>query len=480
MSSDLKDRYASAKSTLEPVGQSHLLTFYDELDDAAKASLLDQIEAQDWAQLAELVESHVKQSPELHLPKAIEPAPYYPADTTDDAPLARKYTEATELGRKLIHDGKVAAFTVAGGQGTRLGWDGPKGTYPATPVHHKPLFQVFAESIVKIRNTSGALLPWYIMTSPINDAATRAFFVENEYFGLLPENVFFFEQGTVPSFSSDGKALLADRGVIATNPDGHGGSLRALASSGALADMQERGIEQISYFQVDNPLVRTVDPLFVGLHVMDGAQMSSKMVEKTEAGEKVGVFVEGDGKVQVIEYSDLPGELSEAVADDGLLLFNGGSIAIHVIAVDFVAKLNEGGRFGLPYHRAVKKVPHVDLKSGKPVEPSEPNAVKLETFVFDALPLAETSIVVETLRRDEFGPIKNAEGADSVETSQRLQSDRAGRWLRAAGVNVPMERDGSVNAVIELSPLTAIEPDDLKHTDEPLPTAVNPGAVVAI
>lgn len=458
-------RYQQVLSTLKAVGQEHLLRFYDQLDPAAQTRLLDQIQQQDWAQLAELIESHVKQAPEIGLPESIEPAPYYPAAPPEH--LAKKYGLAIKHGEELLRAGKVAAFVVAGGQGTRLGWDGPKGTYPATPIQRKPLFRVFAEYIIKAQRKYGSVIPWYIMTSPVNDEPTRAFFVEHDYFGLNKNDVMFFPQGTIPSFSLDGKALLASPGALATNPDGHGGSLRALHVSGAIQDMTRRGIEQISYFQVDNPLINITDPLFIGIHAIDGAQMSSKMITKVAPDEKVGNFTLSDGRIAVIEYSDLPRELEQKLDATGQPVFNAGSIAIHIIDVGFVKQLN-AGRFALPYHRAIKKVPHVDLTTGRVVEPDQPNAVKLETFVFDALPLCQMSIVLQTIREDEFGPIKNAEGVDSAVTSRQLQSQRAARWLRAAGVQV------AEDAVVELSPLTAIAPEDLKDA-EGLPPRIEPG-----
>lgn len=484
---DLSARYENARRTLAQAKQEHVLTFYETLDPSRRAELLDQVEAQDWRRLAELVETHIKREPELHLPKSIEPAPYYPADprARAGADLRDDYEKARHHGEELIRGGKVAAFTVAGGQGTRLGWDAPKGTFPATPIKGKPLFQVFAESILKTRRKYNAQVPWYIMTSPANDGATRAFFADHNYFGLHRDGVTFFKQGTVPSFSLDGKALLDTPWRLATNPDGHGGSLRALHAGGALADMKSRGVEQISYFQVDNPLVRCVDPLFIGLHALDGAQMSSKMVLKAQPDEKVGNFALLDGRIGVIEYSDLPEELEQARNPDGTPRFNAGSIAIHMLAVEFVERLNDG-TFAMPYHRAVKKVPHIDLETGQRVEPDSPNAVKLEMFVFDALQFCERSIVLETIREEEFAPIKNAEGADSPRTSMQLQSDRAARWLEAAGVSVPRSTpgasgggDGRYNATIELSPLTAVDPLDL-HDIPVLPPRIPPGAEVVL
>lgn len=470
------DRKEAAESLLAAHGQSHLLRWFDQLDEAGQARLLDQIDQINWDRIDDLIDQYVKQKPLFELPDDVEPASYYPKQPT--AELEGKYAEARALGEQMLRDGKAAAFVVAGGSGTRLGWPGPKGTFPGTPIHQKTLFQVFAEYLLKVGEKYGVTPPWYIMTSPANDADTRAAFEQNNYFGLSADDVMFFEQGTMPSIAYDGRLLMSDKDSMVLNADGHGGSLKALSNSGAIDDMKRRGVEQISYWQVDNPNIKCVDPLFVGLHALDGAQMSSKMLPKVEPKEKLGNFCLIDGKMTVVEYSDLPDELAEQHLDDGSLRFLAGSIAIHVIAVDFVERLNAGGDLNLPFHRADKKVPHIDFESGQPVEPSEPNGVKLEQFVFDALPLGETSIVLETDRVEEFAPIKNAEGVDSAVSSKQLQTERAARWLEANGVTVPRKADGSVDAVIELSHLTAIEADDLKNAD--LPTAIEPGSEVAL
>jgi UDP-N-acetylglucosamine/UDP-N-acetylgalactosamine diphosphorylase len=325
------------------------------------------------------------------------------------------------------------------------------------------------------------------MTSPLNDQSTRDFFADNNCFGLLRKNIFMFPQGVIPSLElQSGKMLLADRHQVAVNPDGHGGSLKALRESGVLEDLSVHGVDHISYFQVDNPLAKVVDPLFLGLHVAapdSSGEISSKMVAKTAPEERVGVFVratmpQGE-KTMVIEYSDLPRELSAERDEHGRLRFNAGSIAIHLMGVGFVQRLTAGEHhLGLPFHRAEKKVPCIDLESGRRVEPQEPNAIKLETFVFDALPLADSSIVLETDRTEEFAPIKNADGDDSPRTSQQVQSDRNGRWLQAHGVQVPRDSDGRVSARIEISPLTALDAEDLASVD--LPGRIEPGAEVVL
>jgi UDP-N-acetylglucosamine/UDP-N-acetylgalactosamine diphosphorylase len=257
----------------------------------------------------------------------------------------------------------------------------------------------------------------------------------------------------------DGQILLADKGVITESPDGHGGSLKAIYKSGAVADMKKYGIEYISYFQVDNPLINIFDPLFVGLHAMDEAEMSSKCLTKCGPLEKVGNFCLADGKVTVIEYSDLSDELAYQKNSDGSLVFSLGSIAIHIISREFIERLNAHG-FALPYHRAMKKIPYVDIQTGKKIEPTKPNGIKLETFVFDALPLAKESIILETIRSEEFAPVKNAEGADSPAVTKQMITERSAKWLESAGIQVPKKADGSIDCVIEIAPSYALSAED--------------------
>jgi UDP-N-acetylglucosamine/UDP-N-acetylgalactosamine diphosphorylase len=310
------------------------------------------------------------------------------------------------------------------------------------------------------------------MTSPMNHAQTQAIFRSDNYYSFDPQNVFIFQQGTLPNFAFDGRILLADKAHLARSPDGHGGCIKALAHSGALADMNKRGIEFLSYWQVDNPLVRLFDPLFIGLHALDGAAMSSKAVIKNTPKEKVGNFCLVNGKVTVIEYSDLPDELAERRNPDGSLVFQLGSIAIHIISTRFVEQLNAGAH-PLPLHRAVKKIPHIDA-AGHHVEPQQPNGVKLESFIFDALPLAEQSVILQIDRNEEFAPTKNATGEDSVETTQRMMSERAARWLEAAGVTIPRRPDGSADCVIEMAPSFALDAEDVKAKRSHVPP-INPG-----
>ncbi|MCJ7730173.1 MAG: UDPGP type 1 family protein, partial [Sedimentisphaerales bacterium] len=473
----------NAKKLLKKHSQGHLLAFWDRLNTSQRQALLAQIRLLNLARIDDWVAKYVKKQRFSAIPADFEPAPYYGVSPADPR-QKRKYAAAIDLGRQLISAAKVAAFVVAGGQGTRLGFTGPKGDFPVSPVKNKTLFQIFAETITAVSKKYNAVCPWYIMTSPLNDAQTKEIFRSNDYYGLNEKNVFIFQQGTLPNFSFDGKILLADEANIACSPDGHGGSLRALSENGAISDMKNRGIELISYFQVDNPLVNVFDPLFIGLHVLDKAEMSSKAVIKTDPKEKVGNFCLVDGRVTVIEYSDLPDSEAEKRNPDGSLVFELGSIAIHIISTAFVEKLIDGepacterslprakskGRsvesnaegFSLPLHRAVKKIPCIDA-SGNHIEPAEPNGIKLESFIFDALPLASASIILQTLRNEEFAPVKNETGSDSIETARELMIARAASWLESAGVAIPKKPDGSPDAVIEIAPAFAVERDDVK------------------
>ena len=446
------------QTQLAAIGQPKVLQFFDRLSDAGRKKLSDQLAALDLNTIAELVQTQVKQKAALALPKDIQPVQAYPREP--DASRRQLYAEAERRGHELLRQGKVGAFLVAGGQGTRLGYDGPKGEYPVTPIKNKPLFQVFAEQLLAHSRDAGKPIAWYLMTSDINDGPTRAFFAKHKYFGYDPANIFFFQQGMMPAFSMNGDLLLAEKDSLALSPDGHGGSLRALDKSGALADMHKRGIEQLSYFQVDNPLVHCIDPLFIGLHDLTGSEMSSKTIPKANALEKVGNFVIGDGVVQVIEYSDLPEALALQTNADGTLRFNAGSIAIHALRISFIERLNVGGKLQLPWHRAEKKVPYID-EAGSMVKPEKPNAVKLEQFVFDAIPLAKNAIVYTTDRGEEFSPVKNAEGVDSPATSRRDQMRRAANWLRTAAVEVPI-KNGEPDALLEISPLFATSAAQLR------------------
>lgn len=464
------ERRQAHESQLAKHGQGRLLAFWEQLSEAQRVELLDDLDQLDLERCAPLVDAMVRRRPAIELPKRIDPPHVWPA--TPIPSLAEAYREARAAGVEAIRAGKVAAFTVAGGQGTRLGYDGPKGGFPISPIRNACLFQLFAENLIGVRRRYGRLPAWYIMTSPSNHAATQEIFQQNGWFGLSPDDVTFFPQAQMPAFTPDGKIALAERHRVALSPDGHGGSLWALRGSGALDKMREQGVEHISYFQVDNPLVHAVDPLFIGLHVREQSEMSSKAVTKAHDLERVGNFCVADGRLAVIEYSDLPDTLAKAKDANGARLFDAGSIAVHVISRAFVERLTApGSDVRLPWHRADKKVELID-ESGARVKPETPNAIKLEMFVFDAIPLARNPLVLYTPREEEFSPVKNAEGADSPATTRRDLVRRAARWLESCGGAIPRRDDGEPNCTLEISPAFAIDADDLRDrlkTPPPVP-----------
>ncbi|MFH1370319.1 MAG: UDPGP type 1 family protein [Planctomycetota bacterium] len=453
---------------LKKYGQAHLLDFWDRLDPTRQDKLVAQFNRLDFAQIDRWRRDFVLNTEPAGLPADLTPAPFYSLQPHDDT-QRKKYDQARQLGDKLISEGKVAAFVVAGGQGTRLGFDGPKGNFPISPVKNKTLFQIFAETIAAASQKYRAACPWYVMTSPLNHVQTLGIFSANNYYGLNKNDVFIFQQGTLPNFSFDGRILLADLDTVAASPDGHGGCLKALHDSGVLDDMKKRGVEFISYWQVDNPLVNIFDPLFIGLHALDSSEMSSKALTKTDPLENVGNFCLIDGKITVIEYTEFntqPEEITHRKNSDGLPAFL-GSIGIHLISASFVERFNKLG-LTLPLHRAEKRIPHIDDK-GNRIEPAKPNGVKLESFVFDALPLASNSIILQTRRSEEFAPTKNATGADSVQATRQLMIARAASWLESAGVCVPRKPDGSPDCTLEIAPTFALTKDDVAEKRNSIP-----------
>ncbi|MDI1337515.1 MAG: UDPGP type 1 family protein [Lacunisphaera sp.] len=434
-------------------GQGQVFAFWDSLAPAARNALAVQAREIDLAEVDRLNRTLVLKSAGgagVDL-AGLTPAPctLLPANGGD----AAQWAKARAAGEAALRAGRVAAFTVAGGQGTRLGYDGPKGTFAVTPLKKKPLFQLFAEKIKASGLRHGRPLHWFIMTSHANHEQTESFFTERGFFGLDQGRVHFFRQGRMPAVDFAGKILLESTSSLALSPDGHGGSLRALHRSGALDLMQREGIDTISYFQVDNPIVRCVDPAFIGFHLLAGAEMSSKMVPKAYPEEKVGHFCLQHGKVVVIEYSDMPMAMQRETNPGGALRYSAGSIAIHLIDREFARRMAAGGDgVALPFHRADKKIPTVDA-AGRLLKPEQANGVKFEMFVFDALPFARNSVVIETAREDDFSPVKNAEGVDSPKTAREDQLRQFARWLKAAGAVVPVDATGLPHSGIEVSPL---------------------------
>lgn len=430
--------------------QAHVVAFWHLLDDTQRQELLAQLEALDLDELHELYALPERGQPIPPVDR-IEPVPFIACDAADTAERRRD-------GEQALRRGEVAVLVVAGGQGSRLGFEHPKGMYPVGPISRKSLFQVHAEKVLALSRRHGRPVPLLVMTSPATHDETVAYFDEKKRFGLPRDEVFFFCQGTMPALDMQtGRLLLEAPGRLFLSPDGHGGTLTALARSGLLERLHHRGIRHVYYFQVDNPMVKVADPVFLGHHIHARAEVSSKVIEKNAPKEKMGVFARVEGRCTVVEYSDLPDELAHATDAAGRLRLWAGSPAIHLFDVGFLERMTREPQY-LAFHVARKKVPHIDA-NGRSVEPTTENALKFERFIFDVLPAAERWTVVEA-RREEFAPLKNAEGPDSPATVEQALSDQAADWISRAGGIVP-RRDGHAAFPLEISPLFALDAEEL-------------------
>ncbi len=436
------------RQRLERHHQEHVLAEWDRLDEGARAGLLAQLQALDLERLAQLYAQRDKPI-DLPAPERISPVPIVRQGQDEKAARSR--------GEEALRQGQVGLVLVAGGQGSRLGFHRPKGMFPVTPVACHSLFQVHAEKALALGRRHGKPLPFLIMTSDATHDETVAYFAENGHFGLAPADVAFFRQGTMPALElATGKLLVESPGRLFASPNGHGGTLTALADSGLLASMRERGVRHLFYFQVDNPLVKIADPFFLGHHLAVDAEASSKIVPKETPEDRVGNLVQVDGRCAMIEYSDLPKKLAEQRRPDGELLLGAANPAIHLFSVEFLERMARTATTSLPFHVARKKVPHLHE-----AEPATENALKFEMFVFDVLPLAERWCVVETSHREEFAPLKNKDGKDSPETCARAQVELAADWLAHAGVTLPRLPDGAPRYAVEISPLFALDKEEL-------------------
>ena len=456
-------------NTFKEFGQEHVFKFWEELSKDERQNLLEQALEIDLKQLKNLTEEHLVSTETKSIDfSEITPAEYIKLKSKDTNP--EEWAEAKSLGEDAIRSGKVAAFTPAGGQGSRLGFNAPKGMYPVTPVLKNSLFQLFAEKIKAVSKKYDANIPWYIMTSLENHNDTVEFFMTNDFFGFNEEDIQFFSQYTMPAVDFEGKILMSNKHNIARTPDGHGGSFKALVKSGSTEDMAKRGIEVVSFFQIDNSLVRCIDPYFIGFHIKQQSELSSKACIKTDPKEKVGLLISKNGKISTIEYSDFPDEMAAKKDDEGGLLFSTGSIGIHIFDRKFISKLGEDNEdFQLPFHKAVKKISTID-DAGNSISLDAPNGVKFEMFGFDALDYTSNAMVFETLRENEFSPLKNATGKDSPETVLNLQLQLFSSWVKAAGGEIELDENGLPPFSFEIRPSYATDVDEFieKYDGSPI------------
>lgn len=436
-------------------GQEHVFRFYEELNEVSKTEFLKQLAGIDLKEVSQIYNS-TKESATKSL-GILEAAEVKKIPSTPDEKI--EFKEAFEIGEKLIRAGRVACFVVAGGQGSRLGFEGPKGAFDVELPSGKSLFELQADQIFAASKHYNVEIPWYIMTSQSNHLETIEFFEKHQYFSLNKSNIRFFSQDMLPAVDSNGKLILSEKGSLFMSPNGHGGSLLALERSGALDEMKRKGIEFISYYQVDNILIKILDPVFIGFHAKQNAEMSFKMVKKRNAEEKVGVVGIRNGAIEVIEYSDLPKEEMFAKSNNNELKFWSGSIAIHLISVDFNKRIVSKG-FSLPYHKAEKSIPFIDT-NGNEVRPKDKNGIKFETFVFDAVQFTQKVFLLEVERTEEFGPVKNKDGEDSPETARQMYTERCRKILLEC-INDPLEVSKIQKAKkIEISPFNIYHRKDL-------------------
>jgi UDP-N-acetylglucosamine/UDP-N-acetylgalactosamine diphosphorylase len=434
------NRYDELYKKAQAYGQEHLLRHYPSLSNDSKNKLLDEMEQLNFAALGELFQ-RTKQP--VANTDFISPMEAY--DSEDYSEEERK--KLIESGWDLLRQGKVAALVVAGGHGSRLEHEGPKGTYNIGLPSGKSLFQLQAERLLNLSRKAGRFIPWYIMTSPENHQDTVRYFQASEYFGYAPDDIFFFRQNVLPALDSVGHILLSAKDEIGLTPSGNGDCFASMKRSGALDDLKRRGVEWLFYYNVDNALIRVADPFFIGAAAHHNYPIASKVAEKSYPEEKVGILCMKDGRPAVIEYMDVPKELMYERDSSGHLTYALANLSIHLFRTDFI---EQHADTNIPYHAANKAVKYID-DQGHLVHPESPNAFKFEKFIFDFFPLAERMMVLKIRKEEEFAPVKNKEGKDSPATARSLVQELYKKWLLEAGV----DSSALVGRDIEISPLVS-------------------------
>lgn len=407
------DRKAEeTKAILKKYGQEHLLNHYDNLDEKHKNELLQQIDGINFDLINSLYNNADKE------PKKQEDE-ITPIDYLDKYKLNDKYKYYENIGKKAIKEGKLAAVTMAGGQGTRLGHNGPKGTFDIGLDSHKSLFELLSDNLKEEGKKYDVTIPWFIMTSRENNKATIEFFEKHKFFGYQNnKNIFFFVQGELPMVDTEGKILIGEDGLIKQAADGHGGIYESLVKNGMTEIMKHMGIEWVFIGGVDNCLVKMVDPVLMGIAIDKNVTVACKSVVKANPHEKVGVFCKRNGKPNVIEYSEITEDMAEVRDENGELLYGESHILCNLFSVDAVERM---GANPLPYHVAYKKATYMD-RDGNIVVPNSPNAYKFEAFLFDAFGSVDEMAVLRVKREEEFAPVKNADsaGVDCPRTAREL------------------------------------------------------------
>lgn len=410
----MDEKLKQVEQTLAKYGQEQLLDEYNRLTDKKeKQDFLDSILTIDFNQVRTLYENS-KEKPSF-MDSKIEPIDY-----TDKSKLSKdEYEKYKAIGEKKIKEGKLAVVTMAGGQGTRLGHSGPKGTYDLGLDTHKSIFEILTDTLNEARKKYEVDIPWYIMTSEENNKPTVEFFKQHNFFGYPEKCVTFFKQGKLPMLSTDGKILIDENGKIKEAADGHGGIFQSMLRDGVIYDMKARGIEWVFIGGVDNVLVKPVDAVLIGLAEDKNVLAAGKSLVKANPQEKVGVFCKRNGKPSVIEYSEITPEMAAETNENGELKYGESHILCNLFNIKAIEKISQ---MNLPYHIAFKKAKYID-NNGNLVVPDKPNAYKFESFLFDAFESLDDLAIMRVKREEEFAPVKNAEGVDSPETARKLYLD---------------------------------------------------------
>ena len=400
------------REILRQHGQEQVLRFYDELSEQQKAALEQEIAALDFDMIEEAMRHQEAKTQDV-----LEPIPVLTVPQIE----SRK-EEFRKTGCAMLQKGQVAGVLLAGGQGSRLGFDGPKGTLNVGIHRQLYLFEILIRNMEQNVRPLGVYMHLYIMTSERNHEQTTAFFREHQYFGYPSQDIHFFKQDMAPSLDHQGRILLEDKGHISLTPNGNGGWFSSLQRSGLIEQMKQLGIEWLNVFSVDNVLQNIGDPVFLGATVQQGNLAGAKVIAKVNPDEKVGAICLRNGHPSVVEYSELTDELRNSMDENGNYKYNYGvtlNYLFHIPTTEARAK----GK--LPIHRANKKIVCLD-PLGRLIQPEEPNGYKLETFIFDILSIYDAVTVFEVVREDEFAPIKNQTGVDSLDTARQLLVRKTG------------------------------------------------------
>ncbi len=407
----MEEEIEDIKKKLKKYSQEHLLNNFKNLSEEKQKRLLEQIKNIDFDLIKSLYDTTQNITTEIQ-DDQIKPIEFF-----DKEKLYDDYKKYKEIGEKAIRTKKLAAVTMAGGQGTRLGHDGPKGTYDIGLESHKSLFELLSDGLKEQGKKYGVIIPWFIMTSRENNDATVEFFAKHRYFGYEKDkNIFFFKQGELPMIDTEGKILIGEDGLIKEAANGHGGIYEALVKNGMTKKMRELGVEWVFIGGVDNCLVKMVDPVLMGIAIDKNVTAAGKSVVKANPQEKVGVFCKRNGRPSVVEYTEIPKEMSEATDENGNLIYGESHILCNLFNIDAIERM---GSKPLPYHIAFKKATYID-KDGNKVVPDGPNAYKFEAFLFDAFGELDDMAILRVKREEEFAPVKNATGTDSPETAREL------------------------------------------------------------